>query len=55
MNCALENSSSQQFSSFQTSITVDQGTVDVATSELTVNELSDALKVARGEPISCNF
>lgn len=52
MNCALEKSSSQQFLNFQTWVTVDQGSVELAVSELTVNESTEARKVARGEPMS---
>lgn len=55
MKCAFEKSNSQQFLNFQICVTVDQGTVEVARSEVTVNELSVVLNVARGEPISRNF
>ena len=55
MNCAFENSNSQQFLNFQICVTVDHGNVEVARSELTVNELTVALNVARGEPMSRNF
>ena len=55
MNCDLEKSRSQHRLNFQTSVTVDQGIVELPAPEVTENDESDAVNIASGVPMSLSL
>ena len=55
MNCALENSKSQQLSNRQISVTEDHGSVELPSSEVTVKPVSSATSSACIDGIPCNL